>query len=171
MADVAVERLSEFRGNDLADLCDAAEAAIVGGGGFGWLQPPRRDVMEAYWRGTLLVPGRTVFIGRLDGVIAGAAQLNRPRPNAESQSFAVSVSTFFLAPWARGHGLAPAILEACEELARREAYTVLNLDVRSTQERAIQIFEAAGYVRWGVHPKYARVAGEYVEGYFYTKDL
>ena len=171
MVDIAVERLSEFRGNDLADLSDAAEAAIVAGGGFGWLQPPRRDIMEAYWRGTLLVPGRTVFVGRLDGVIAGAGQLNRPRPNAEAQSFAVTVTTFFLAPWARGHGLAPAILEACEDLARREAYTVLNLDVRETQERAIQIFEESGYQRWGVHPRYARVAGRYIEGYFYTKTL
>lgn len=171
MTDTLIERLAEFRGNDLADLCDAAEAAIVAGGGFGWLTPPRRDVMEAYWRGNLLVPGRTVFVGRLDGVIAGAAQLNRPRASAESQSFAVNVSTFFLAPWARGHGLAPAILEACEELARREAYTVLNLDVRATQERAIQLFEESGYVRWGTHPNYVRVAGEYIEGYFYTKNL
>lgn len=30
MADTHVERLSEFRGNDLADLCDAAEVAISG---------------------------------------------------------------------------------------------------------------------------------------------
>ena len=67
MTDTLVERLSEFRGNDLADLCDAAEAAIIAGGGFGWLKPPRRDVMEAYWRGTLLVPGRTVFIGGSTG--------------------------------------------------------------------------------------------------------
>lgn len=171
MAEIAVERLSEFRGNDLADLCDAAEVAIVAGGGFGWLQPPRRDVMEAYWRGTLLVPGRTVFTGRLDGVIAGAAQLNRPRPNAEAQSFAVTVTTWFVAPWARGHGLAPAILEGCEDLARREGYTVLNLDVRETQERAIQIFEESGYMRWGTHRKYARVDGEYVSGFYYTKDL
>ena len=171
MTDIAVERLSEFRGNDLADLSDAAEAAIVAGGGFGWLQPPRRDVMEAFWRGTLLVPERTVFVGRLDGVIAGAAQLTRPRPNAEAQSFAVQVSTFFLAPWARGHGLAPAILEACEDLARREAYTVLNLNVRVTQDRALQIFEQSGYVRWGTHPKYERIGGEYIEGYYYMKDL
>ena len=171
MTDTAVERLSEFRGNDLADLSDAAEAAIVGGGGFGWLAPPPRDVMEAYWRGTLLVPGRTVIIGRLDGIIAGSAQLNRPRANAESQSFSVSVSTFFLAPWARGHGIAPDILEMCEDVARREGYTVLNLDVRETQERAIQIFEESGYQRWGVHPNYARVGGEYLEGYFYTKTL
>ena len=171
MADTNVERLSEFRGNDLADLCDAAEEAITGGGGFGWLKPPRRDVMEAYWRGTLLVPGRTVFVGRLDGVIAGSGQLNRPRSNAEAQSFMVTVSTFFLAPWARGHGLAPAILEACEDEARREAYTVLNLDVRETQVRAIQIFEESGYTRFGMHTKYARIDGEYVRGFYYTKDL
>ena len=171
MTDTQIERLAEFRGNDLADLCDAAEAAIVAGGGFGWLAPPRRDVMEAYWRGNLLVPGRTVFVGRRDGVIAGAAQLNRPRASSESQSFAVNVSPFFVAPWARGHGLAPGILEACEDLARREAYTVLNLDVRATQERAIQVFEESGYVRWGTHPKYVRVAGEYIEGYYYMKDL
>ena len=171
MTDTSIERLAEFRGNDLADLCDAAEAAIVAGGGFGWLAPPRRDVMEAYWRGNLLVPGRTIFVGRLDGVIAGAAQLNRPRASSESQSFAVNVSTFFVAPWARGHGLAPSILEACEELARREAYTVLNMDVRATQDRAIQVFEESGYVRWGTHPKYVRVAGEYIEGYYYMKDL
>ena len=171
MVEIRVDRLSEFRGNDLADLCDAAEAAITAGGGFGWLKPPRREIMESYWRGTLLVPGRTVFAGRLDGVIAGSAQLNRPRSNAQAQSFTVNVSTFFLAPWARGHSLAPAILQSCEDLARREAYTVLNLDVRETQERAIQIFEESGYTRWGVHPKYARISGEYVRGLFYTKDL
>jgi RimJ/RimL family protein N-acetyltransferase len=43
--------------------------------------------------------------------------------------------------------------------------------VRATQERAIQIYEESGYVRWGTLPRYARVAGEYVEGYFYTKNL
>ena len=170
-AETRVERLIDFGGNDLADLCDAAEAAIRTGGGFGWLAPPRRDVMEAYWRGTLLVPGRTVFVGRLDGVIAGSAQLDRPRQNAEARAFSVSVSTFFMAPWARGYHLAPAILEACEDVARREGYTVLNLDVRDTQTRAIEIFEAGGYVRWGVHPRYARVGGEYITGYFYYKTL
>lgn len=171
MAETAIERLSEFRGNDLADLSDAAEAAIVGGGGFGWLAPPPRDVMEAYWRGTLLVPGRTVIVGRLDGVIAGSAQLNRPRANAEAQSFSVGVTTFFVAPWARGHGLAPDILELCEDIARREGYTVLNLDVGEAQDRAIQIFEESGYQRWGVHPRYARAGGRYLKGYFYTKTL
>ena len=42
MAATTVERLRAFRGNDLGDLCDAAEAGIEAGGGFGWLTPPPR---------------------------------------------------------------------------------------------------------------------------------
>ena len=37
-AATAVEVLTEFRGTDLNDLCDAAEAAIADGGGFGWVK-------------------------------------------------------------------------------------------------------------------------------------
>src|SRR3546814_4282938 len=57
-ATVAVDRLTGFYGPDLHDLCDAAEAAILHGGGFGWLSPPPRQAMEAYWQGVLLVPER-----------------------------------------------------------------------------------------------------------------
>ena len=47
MTDVktAVEPLEEVSDEDLEDLCDAAESAIVDGGGFGWLKPPPRAVL------------------------------------------------------------------------------------------------------------------------------
>ncbi len=171
MAKTSVVKLRKLAGNDLAELCDAADAAILDGGGFGWLAPPNRDVMESYWRGVMLVPERTLIVGRLDGVIAGSVQLSRPPRNNEARAHAAIVSTFFLAPWARGHGIANGLLGACEELARKEGYTVVNLDVRETQTRAIQIFEARGYHRLGVDPKYARVGGHYVAGIFFQKDL
>ena len=41
MTDTQIERLAEFRGNDLADLCDAAEAAI--GELIPFLNQPHRD--------------------------------------------------------------------------------------------------------------------------------
>src|SRR3546814_6504918 len=85
-ATVAVDRLTGFYGPDLHDLCDAAEAAILHRGGFGWLSPPPRQAMEAYWQGVLLVPERELFVGRLDGTIAGSAQLVRPPRNNEAQS-------------------------------------------------------------------------------------
>ena len=34
----SVELLTELKGTDLEDLCDAAEAAIADGGGFGWIE-------------------------------------------------------------------------------------------------------------------------------------
>lgn len=170
-ADTSIERPTEFAGNDLAELFDAAEAAIKAGGGFGWLTPPSRNVMDAYWQGVLLIPERHLFVGRIDGVIASSAQLSRPPRSAESRAHAAVVSTFFVAPWARGHGLAQNLLEACEDLARKEGFAVLNLDVRESQTQAIQMFEAHGYRSWGKDERYARVGGKYVAGYFYQKDL
>lgn len=166
-----VELLTAFNGNDLADLCDATEAAIEAGGGFGWLNPPQRSVLEAYWRGVLLVPQRALFAARLDGVICGSAQLARPAGNNEAQAFSAQLQHAFIAPWARGHGLARELTLAVEDEARREGFTVLTLDVRETQEAAIQLYGTLGYVRWGTNPFYARVNGSYVVGYHYYKPL
>ena len=66
-AAISVERLTRYSGNDLDDLCEATESAIAEGGGFGWLKPPPRQVLENYWKGVLLVPERRLFVGRLDG--------------------------------------------------------------------------------------------------------
>jgi ribosomal protein S18 acetylase RimI-like enzyme len=167
----AVEELTRFAGNDLADLCDASEAAIAEGGGFGWLKPPPRNIMEAYWKGVLLVPGRHLLVGRLDGVIAGSAQLARPPRNNEAQAFAAQLTSAFVAPWGRGHGLARQLVTAAEERARAFGAQVLNLDLRSTQEAAIRLYEGLGYTRWGTHPCYSRVEGEIIPGHFYYKHL
>jgi ribosomal protein S18 acetylase RimI-like enzyme len=170
-ARISVEELTEFGNGDLHDLCDAAEAAIREGGGFGWLAPPPRPIMEAYWRGVLLVPERTLFVGRLDGVIAGSAQLVRPPRNNEAQAHAAQMTTNFVAPWARGHGLAKAIALAVEDAARRAGFATLNLDVRETQDRAIRLYRSLGYRQWGTHPQYARVDGRMLAGLFFWKEL
>jgi ribosomal protein S18 acetylase RimI-like enzyme len=67
--------------------------------------------------------------------------------------------------------LARGLTAAVEEAARAAGFRVLNLDVRATQAPAIAMYEARGYVRWGTHPRYALVDGEYVQGHFYTKEL
>ena len=167
----SVEPLTRFRGADLHDLCDAAELAIEDGGGFGWVNPPEREVMERYWRGVMTVPGRTVLVGRLDGVIAGSAQLVRPPPNNEAQAFSAALTTFFVAPWARGHGLAREIIEAVEETARADGFEFLQLDVRESQEAAIQLYLALGFVHWGTNPAYARVGGRALAGLYFHKRI
>jgi ribosomal protein S18 acetylase RimI-like enzyme len=168
---VSVEKLDGFSGTDLADLCEATEAAIDEGGGFGWVRKPPRETLEKYWRGFLLVPGRALFVARLDGVVAGSAQLIRPPRNNEAQAFSAQMMSAFVAPWARGHGLARGLLAAVEQAARRAGVAILNLDIRDTQTAAIQLYESAGYTRWGTHPAYARVAGRIVPGHYYFKRL
>jgi ribosomal protein S18 acetylase RimI-like enzyme len=173
MTDVAtlVERASQLTPRDIDDLCDAADAAILDGGGFGWLKPPPRHVMEAYWRGVLLVPERALFVARLDGTIAGSAQMVRAPRNNEAQSFACTMTTTFVAPWARGHGLARALVETVEATARAAGFAILNLDVRETQSAAIELYESLGFQRWGMHPAYALADGARIAGYYYFKDL
>ncbi len=170
-AEIAVERVAELSGSALHELCDAADAAILDGGGFGWLKPPPRHVMEAYWTGVLLVPERELVIGRLDGVVAGSAQLQRSPKNNEAQAFTGQLTTFFVAPWARGHGLARALVLAVEAAARDAGLMALNLDVRETQARAITVYEQLGYRRWGSHPRYAWIDGRWYPGLYYVKDL
>jgi len=166
-----VERLLDFNDEDLHVLCEAAHAAIIEGGGFGWLHPPGRRALESYFRGVLLVPERALFVARLDGQIVGCAQLARPPRNNEAQAFAATSAHAFIAPYARGLGLGRMLTKRVEEGARALGYHVLNLDVRETQVAAIRLYESLGYVRWGEHPAYARVGGKTIRGFFYYKLL
>jgi ribosomal protein S18 acetylase RimI-like enzyme len=166
-----VERLTAFSDDDLDDLCAATIEAVKDGNGFGWLKPPRRGVLERYWRGVLLVPERELYVARLDGHIVGSAQLFRPTVNNEAGAHAAQAASFFIAPWARGHGLARGLLRAIEDSARAQGFKLLDLDVRETQTAAIQLFEDWGFRRWGTKERYALVDGRYVTGYFYSKIL
>lgn len=169
--DVGTEVVERLKGGELNELCQATEEALAAGIGFGWVRPPDRARLEAYWRGVLVVPQRVLIVGRREGVIAGSVQVVLPVPNDEARAFSVSVDTHFVAPWARGHGLAKALLEAAEGHARGLGYSQVCLDVRVTQERAIRLYEACGYERWGTLPDYHDVDGERIAGHFYRKKL
>lgn len=164
-----VQRIQEFHPGDLNDLCDATDAAIEGGGGFGWLKTPERDILERYWNGVLAIPSRELFVARLDNMICGTCQLLKPPANNEAQSLAVQLTTNFVTPWARGHGLAKMLIEAAEEYALSDGFSVINLDVRETLTEAMRLYENMGYHRIGEHPAYAKVDGKLLKGYYYCK--
>ena len=168
---LAIDRATDLGDADLQALCEAADAAIIDGGGFGWIRSPGRLALERHFRGLLLVPERELFVARLDGTIVGSAQLARPPRNNEAQAFAATLMHAFVAPYARGHGLARLMHRRVEDGARNLGYQVLNLDVRETQTAAIRLYEALGYQRWGEHPAYARVGGRTVRGVYFFKLL
>ena len=166
-----VEWLTRFTGTDLEDLCFATEQAILDGNGFGWLKPPPREKLEAYWRGVLLVPERELVVARYDGTIVGSAQLVRPPANNEAQAFAAMVTTFFVAPFARGHGLARGLLRAIDERAAERGFESIELNVRDTQKAAISLYESHGFVRWATKQKYAKANGQFIVGHYYSKEI
>ncbi|MEX2454208.1 MAG: GNAT family N-acetyltransferase [Rhodospirillaceae bacterium] len=166
-----IEAVEEISDDDLEDLCDAAESAILDGGGFGWLKPPPRAVFGRYFRGVILVPERHLFVGRFDERIAASAQLQEPPRNNEAQAHAATLTTLFVAPWARGHGISAALAEAVQAKATALGYLILQLDVRSTQQAAIHLYESLGFERWGTNPNYALVDGRMVSGHYFTKAL
>ena len=171
MPRIEVQKVSKLSKRDLRELCEAASGAIEDGAGFGWVRAPAPDVFERYWRGVVMVPERTLFIARLDGVVAGSVQLVSAPRQKEAWAFGCLVDTHFVAPWARGHGLAKALLEAAEGEARTKKFDVINLSVRETQDAAIKLYESLGFRRWGTHPKYAKVEGKTIAGHYYCKDL
>lgn len=166
-----VERADDLSGADLDDLCYATEESAKEGIGFNWLDPPAREVLERYWRGVLVVPERTLFVGRLEGTVVGAVQLVRPGPNLSSTAFTAALDAHFVAPFARGYGLAKRLLQAAEEEAIMDGYSVIRLDVQETQSRAIQLYLSTGYKQWGVLPKYKQVGDKLLAGHFFYKEL
>ena len=167
---IGVEHVEEqLSSADLNDLCDATDAAIESGGGFGWVELPARDTLEAYWKGVITAPTRQLFVARLDGVICGTTQLVLPPKNNEAQGHTVHLTTNFVTPWARGYGLAKMLLEEVEKHSVDEGYAVINLDVRETMEQAIALYETMGYEEFGTHPYSVRAKGETITSKYYYK--
>lgn len=171
MSTIQIEEVSEFKYADLMELSQATDLAIRDGIGFNWVGAPVADVLESYWKGVLLVPERVLFVGRFEGTVAGAIQLVKPSPSKETSAFAAHIEGHFVAPWARGHGLAKALLQEAEREARMQGFSSLRLSVRETQEPAISLYEEHGYIRWGVLPSYEFVNASMVSGFFYYKNL
>ncbi len=168
--DLSVELMQEaLSPQDLNDLCDATDAAIEGGGGFGWTELPARDSLERYWQGVIAAPTRLLFVARLDGTICGTTQVVLPPGNNEAQGHVVHLTTNFVAPWARSYGLARLLLEAVEEHCLKNGYAVINLDVRETMDRAIEVYQGLGYEKFGEHPYSVKVGNDTIKSLYYYK--
>lgn len=164
-----VETLSKINNTDLADLCNITEQAIEAGGGFGWLKTPHTDVLKKYWKGTVVIPKRKLIVGRLNDAIAGTLQLIFQPSNNEAQQNIFNIISHFVAPWARGYGLAKSMIDTAENIGLENGARCIHLDVRETQDAAIKLFESKGYIRWATNPYYAEVNGKNIKGYYYYK--
>jgi len=168
---IKVETLKDISKLDLADLCNITEQAIKAGGGFGWLKVPPRETLNKYWNGLIIVQNRILIVGRLNNAIAGALQLTLQPPNNEAQKNIINITSHFVAPWARGYGLAKNMIDHAEKVAKENECSCLQLSIRETQEAAIQLFKSKGYNQWGENPNYALVDGVIIKGLYFFKNI
>ena len=168
---ISVDVLEKISNTDLADLCYNTEQAVKAGGGFGWITVPPRDVLKKYWNSMLLTNTNTLIVGRLNGDIAGSMQLSFYPPNNEAQKSISSIQSHFVAPWARGYGLAKAMIDYAILKSKENNKVSIQLDIRETQTAAIQLFESKGFIRWGENPKYAFINGNPIKGYYYYRNI
>ena len=119
----------------------------------------------------MLIKNRKLIVGRLNKFIAGTLQLIFQPSNNEAQQNIFNIVSHFVAPWARGHGLAKAMIDKAEIVGIENGANCAQLDVRETQEAAIQLFISKGYTQWGINPNYALAEGKNIKGLYYFKKL
>jgi hypothetical protein len=156
--DLTVELATDIHEHDLADLCEATNAAIIEGGGFGWVQQQDRAALARHFRGVLMVPERTLFLARIDGVVVGSAQLVRLPKNNEAQAFARSSPMPTSRPTPAASAWRALVQRA--RSTRRAGHPVLEPRRAGLgSASSITLCERLGYTSWGTHPAYARVEG------------
>jgi len=174
-ASIEVAKATKLDKKSMHELCEATLETIKHNNGFN-IGFSRRysydtDSIAQYFTGVLAIPERTLFIAYYNGLIAGSIQMLKQHPSYETMAFACSVDNHFVAPWARGHGIARKLLEAVEEEARYLGFSMMKVSVRSTRSAAIKLYEAYGFIKWGSLDRYEFVDGKYIGGIFYYKDI
>lgn len=93
--------------------------------------------------------GTILIATRSDGVPVGYGLVQLRRDSAEARVYSICVS-----PRARGGGVGRMLLESLEREARKRGYAGIRLEVSARNRAAIRLYEASGYVTFGMYPDY-----------------
>ena len=63
------------------------------------------------------------------------------------------------------------MIDFVEVLSKENNVKCLQLDIRETQEAAIQLFKSKGFIQWGQNPFYALINGKFIKGLYFYKNI
>jgi len=168
-SDISVAHLTRPDEAALDNLVCAAQETIEDGSDSAWGGKPSAQTLRAYWNGVILSPQRHLIVGRLGGAIVGAVQVVQAGPLSEVGPEVASLDKFFIAPSARGHGLARRIMRYAEDVARAHGIISLDMVIREDRKTAMRMIEQLGYRQWARKDTFSLVDGAFQAGLFFTK--
>ena len=121
--------------------------------------PLSLEAEQEYLRSQYGSADNAQYFAKVDGEIIGTASLNR-RSNRMSHRgvFGISLKKAW---W--GCGAASALMKAILTFARENGFEQLNLEVRSSNARAIHLYEKFGFRKLCTFPHFFKINGEYVD--------
>jgi ribosomal protein S18 acetylase RimI-like enzyme len=148
---VEIREATSLSDIEYAQLVELLVAVVDGGAAISFLPPLAPSAAEAYWRG-VLDPSRVLLVAEDEGRIVGSAQLHLVTwPNGPHRA---DVAKVMVHPSARRRGIARALMERLERVARREGRTLLVLDTREG-DPSNSLYTQAGFQEVGRIPGYA----------------
>jgi acetyltransferase len=157
---VTIERLTpEQAERSLAELVSLLTDSVEGGASMGFLPPLMESEAVEYWRGVISVlrAGNKILLIAVEeqNTLAGAVQVDlATKANALHRA---EVQKLMVRTDQRGQGLARALMDRVEEVAREHGRSLLVLDTRQG-DISEQLYLSLGYTLAGVIPQYARSA-------------
>ncbi|MDH2429176.1 GNAT family N-acetyltransferase [Sphaerisporangium sp. TRM90804] len=128
-------------------------AVVEQGGAVGYLQPPDRGVTDSLLDAVVADAGRGdagLVLAKVAGRVEGMGLWRRgPGPVYRHSA---EVGKVMAHPSARGLGLGLLIVRALIPHAREAGIELLTLGVRGNNHGAIELYERAGFLVWGVLP-------------------
>ena len=104
----------------------------------------------------------SILVAEADGRLAGYVRLVLPTPLA-CNAHVRQIQGLLVAPWARGRGVARALLEAASDTARAQGACRITLRVLGHNGPARRLYESLGFVVEGVLPGEFLLEGAFVD--------
>jgi GNAT superfamily N-acetyltransferase len=166
-----IDRITEPHEDDLRQLSDVLLDAVDDGAGISFMQGLTAAEANAWWRTVIsaATPRTAILVARDEIGIVGTVQLQPAW--APNQPHRADVAKLIVHRRGRGRGIARALMDALEQHARDQGFTLLLLDT-CKGGAAERLYASMGWVRVGEVPRFALNAdGSWCDTVFFYKKL
>ena len=150
---IDVREMQTLSAAQIDDLIAILDGVIRTGASVGWVDPPPVDEARVYWQGVIR-PGNLLICAFDNERIVATGQLELAQK--ENGIHRAEIAKVLVLPSRQGEGLGRLMMEALEDLARREKRTLIHLDTNA-DDSTNAFYQRLGWQIAGTIPDWARL--------------